>query len=183
MVSSVYLPVKTLGFSFKLTTGSVLLSGFVFALAMLLAATVAFAQDYPSGHGALELFDEKGMAEMPPLIHLWVNVMMGVFALGLLFVWNYPIARWLVGGFILTVILVLFVYPALNIPVLGGLIGLTHIVCWSPGLYCMLKTRPFFKEVTFYSVWAGVITAVILISFIFDIRDAGIYLAHIFGAA
>lgn len=183
MVSNDYLPGKILEFNLQQSAGSVLLSGFVFVICLIMASTVALAVEYSSGHGALELFDEKGMADMPPLLHIWVNVMIGVFALGILFVWNYPIASWLVGGFILTVIMVLFVYPVLNIPVLGGLIALTHIVCWSPGLYCMLKTRPFFKEVTLYSIWAGVITLVILISFIFDIRDAGIYLAHLSKAA
>jgi hypothetical protein len=45
----------------------------------------------------------------------------------------------------------------------------------------MIKNKPFMSEKSFYKYWSGLITAVIIFSFIFDIRDAAIYLDHILG--
>jgi hypothetical protein len=62
---------------------------------------------------------------------------------------------------------------------ISGYIATIHIIFWSPALYQLLTKRPFFGARSAFSVWSGVITFVILFSFVFDIRDAFIYLTHI----
>lgn len=88
-----------------------------------------------------------------------------------------------VGGFLATILIAGFLVPALGLQPLSGLFALVHLICWTPGLILLLRERAFLKGLSLYGVWAGVITAVILISFVFDVRDAGIYLAHMLGGA
>lgn len=146
-------------------------------------STVAQAQAvaYESGHQALQIWDDVAMKTAPPIIKGWLVVLLGSFALGLLFIWRHVAARWLVGGFVLMMVFGVFAIPALNLVPLSGLIALLHLVFWTPGLLLMLKERPFLKGFSFYSVWAGIITLVIIISFVFDIRDTAIYLDHMLG--
>lgn len=146
-------------------------------LTMLLISGSAHAIEYQLGHGALDLFDEE-MTTTPAWVRYWMMFMGLSFIAGLLFVWKHPVARWVVGGMILSVIAGNLITPALGLTKLNGLISLLHIVFWSPALYLLLKQRPFMGKPSAYSIWAGLITAVILFSFIFDIRDAAIYLAH-----
>lgn len=143
--------------------------------------TGAFAQTYERGHEALQLWDDQAMESVPPFIKYWLFFMLGTFALGLLFVWQHPIARWLVGGFLMTIVLTGFVIPHFEITLLSGLVALLHLICWSPGLYMLLKHKPFLAGLSPFSLWSGLITLVILISFFFDIRDAAIYLDYVSG--
>lgn len=152
-------------------------------LATVLVVGAVAAAEYPSGYKALETFDEKAMENLPAHIHYWLNAMLAAFAAGLAFVWHRPVARWVVGGFLATILIAGFLVPALGLQPLSGLFALVHLICWTPGLILLLRERAFLKGLSLYGVWAGVITAVILISFVFDVRDAGIYLAHMLGGA
>ncbi|WP_109354505.1 hypothetical protein [Sphingorhabdus sp. EL138] len=148
----------------------------------LIAATSAqAAAGYPSGHTALEVWDADGQANAPQWVQVWLMIMLASFALGLLFVWKRVEARWVVGGFITSLLVSGFAIPTLGLVPLSGLIALMHLIFWSPALYLLLKNRPFMKERSLYGFWTGLITAVILFSFIFDIRDAAIYLDHMTG--
>jgi len=159
----------------------------IFRLAMLLVLSLGVAsavvaqseQAYPVGSGALEIFDFDSMENVPQWVQVWMNIMMLSFVAGLLFVWKHVIARWVVAGFILGVVVGIGIAPQLGILPLSGFIALIHLIFWSPALYQLLTKRPFMGELSAYSVWTGIITAVILFSFIFDIRDAVIYLGHI----
>lgn len=148
----------------------------------LLLPAAAIAADYSSGHQALQVWDAEAQANMPQWIKYWLLGMVSVFALGLLFVWRHVEARWLVGGFIAGLLFSKFAIPALGLMPLSGLVALIHLVFWSPALFFMLKNRPFMQGFSPYACWAAVATGCILFSFIFDIRDSVIYLAHILGA-
>ena len=159
---------------------------YIYALALLslLVSSYAWATDYTKGHEALQIFDSEGMRLAPTWVKIWVGFMALSFVSGLLFVKQHSIARWVVGGFVFGFILT-SIAPLFNIVVLSGLIALIHIVCWSPGLYRLLSSRPFLtgeQKQTAFSIWCGVITLVIVFSFVFDIRDSAIYLGHIFGS-
>jgi len=56
-----------------------------------------------------------------------------------------------------------------------------HVIFWTPGLVMLLRKRTFLKEKSLYGVWTGLMTGVIVFSFIFDIRDSVIYLDHMAG--
>ena len=145
---------------------------------------VAGAQDvsgYESGPGALQVFDGDGMAATPLWVQVWIAIMLASFAAGLLFVWKQPIARWAVGGFIAPFVVGGPIYGALGWPFLSGAIALNHLIFWSPALFLLLTRRPFLSanHSTAFRIWSGVITFVIVFSFIFDVRDAVIYLGHV----
>ncbi|GJM02531.1 MAG: hypothetical protein DHS20C08_10320 [Rhodomicrobium sp.] len=141
----------------------------------------ALAEAYSSGHQPLEIWDGPAMETAPLWLQYWLYFMTAVLAAGLLFVWRHALARWIVGGTILMIFLVGFVAPWFGIPVLAGLASLAHVICWSPGVYLALKQRPFFSGFSPFAIWSGLVTLVILISFIFDIPDSLIYLDHVSG--
>lgn len=151
------------------------------AVMFALFAGTVFAQDdgYLRGNGALEIFDSEGFRLAPQWVQYWIMFMLASFVAGLLFVGREPIARWVVGGFAIGFFFLGVIAPALGIAGLSGFIALIHIVCWSPALYLLLTRKPFLQGRSPFQIWSGLITAVILFSFIFDIRDAFIYLRHI----
>lgn len=148
---------------------------------LLLIPWVAMAQDYQHGHNALQIFDAQGMDNTPRPVMIWISFMGLAFSAGLFFVRRHVIARWVVGCFVAGIVFAMGIAPIVGILPLSGFIALCHLVFWSPALYLLLKERPFIGQQTPYAIWSGVMTAVILLSFVFDIRDAYIYLTHSFG--
>lgn len=146
---------------------------------VLFAGTLLAQTDYGHGNGALQVFDAEGQANSPRWVMLWIMFMLASFVAGLLFVKNHPVARWVVGGFVVGMICLFVAQKGLGIPPISGFIATIHLVCWSPGLYQLLTKRPFTGPLSAFSVWSAVITLVILFSFVFDLRDAFIYLRHI----
>ena len=148
-------------------------------LITLASPVLAFAADYSSGHQALQIWDDQAKANMPTWVFYWLISMASVFACGLFFIKRHVEARWLVGGFVLGLFFSRFAIPALGLVPLSGLVALVHLVFWSPALYLMLKNRPFIKVKGIYSIWSAMATFCICFSFVFDIRDAAIYLSHV----
>lgn len=151
---------------------------------VFIATPWAMAQDasiYESGHGALQMFDADGRAGAPLWVKIWLGIMLATFATGLVFVWRHPIARWAVGGFIVGVAISGSVFEALGLPYLSGAIAIAHLVFWTPALILLIWKRPFLqaRESAAFRAWSAMMLAVILFSFVFDIRDAAIYIAHI----
>ncbi len=151
------------------------------ALTALWSAGGLAAEEFTKGPGALQVFDLEGLAATPLWIKLWLAVLVSTFLVGLfVFAWRRPIARGAAGGFLVSLATGHLVFGALDLPMLGGAIGLWHVVCWTPALVLLLWKRPFFDpaEGRWFRIWSGVMTAVIVISFVFDIRDAAIYIGH-----
>jgi len=149
---------------------------------ILAAATGALgAEEYAKGHGALEAFDAEGIVATPLWVQLWVGFMLVMFAIGLFaFAWKQPIARWLVGGFLLSALFGETLFNAMGLPFLSGSIAILHLVFWSPGFILLLIRRPFLDpaEGRWFRIWSGVMVCSIIFSYVFDLRDAVIYLNH-----
>jgi len=130
---------------------SVLITVWV-ALATLWSVGALGAEEFAKGPGALEIFDGEGFAATPLWGQLWLVFLVSTFA-------------------------------ALGLPMLSGSIAIWHLVCWTPALVLLLTPRPFFNpnEGRWYRIWSGVMTCAILISFVFDIRAAAIYIDHFSG--
>ncbi len=133
---------------------------------------------YSSGHGALQVFDEQGWQLTPQWVKVWIGIMAISFMVGIVFVKNHAPARWVIGGFIAGILFNQFGFAYLGLQPISGLIALTHLLFWTPGLYQVLREKAFLGKVSAYTIWAGWIALVIIFSFIFDIRDAAIYLQH-----
>ena len=156
------------------------------AVAVMGLGSAALAQttaDYESGHGALQVFDEAGIEAAPQWVKIWLMIMLGTFAASLLFVWRHPIAILPVAGILASFFLTSKIFDALGLPYLSGAIAIGHIVFWTPALVALLLRRPFLdgSQGVLFRLWSAAMTAVIMFSFVFDIRDAAIYLAHVMG--
>lgn len=151
------------------------------AISALIFAMPAMAQEYVHGNGALEIFDGEGLSNSPTWVKVWVFIMLATFASGLLFIWKRAEARLAVGGFLLGMGALSVLTGPLGLLPFSGLIAAVHIVFWSPALIALLSRRTFLKERSLYGFWTGLMTVVILFSFVFDIRDAFIYFRHIAG--
>ena len=158
-------------------------SCFAVLVLCLLLPILAFAEtEYTHGHGALQIFDEAGWEATPQWVKIWIGFMAATFIAGIAFVKNHIIARWVIGGFVLGIICGELFAKLLGIPPLSGYIALIHVIFWSPALYQLLTKRPFLGSRSTFTIWSGVMTFVILFSFIFDIRDAFLFLRHVMGA-
>ena len=153
------------------------------AVAVLFAGPVS-AEEYKSGAGALEVFDGPARAAVPAVLKAWLMLLIGTFALSVVFVWKKPLARWALGGLVVAMFASGPIFKALGWPVLGGGIALSHLVCWTPVLILLLWKRPFLNSAEWlpYRIWTGLLLIVIIISFVFDVRDAWKYVGHIMGA-
>ena len=147
----------------------------------ILFTTPAVAQTFEPGHKALQLWNAEAMERVPLAVEMWLYFMMAVLVTGLLFVWRHRGARWVVLGTVGIVLSFGFLVPALGMTPFTGLAALTHLIFWSPGLYLLLKERPFLSGVSPYAIWSGLAAFMIIVSFFFDIRDAAIYLDYISG--
>ena len=141
----------------------------------------ALAQTFEPGHKALQLWNAEAMDRVPPAVEIWLYFMMAVLVTGLLFVWRHRGARWIVLGTVGIVLSFGFLVPALGMTPFTGLAALTHLIFWSPGLYILLRDKPFLTGVSPYAIWSGLATFMIVVSFFFDIRDAAIYLDYMAG--
>lgn len=145
----------------------------------LLFAGPILAQVYESGHQALQVWDARAMTNMPLEVKVWLYFMLLTFVIGLAFVRTRVEARWVVCGVLLGLAVTKWVLPAMGFTMLSGLVALVHVIFWTPALYQLLRRRTFLRERSFYALWCAWVALVILISFVFDIRDSVIYLEHV----
>ena len=151
---------------------------FISLLTVLLSGGIVSAQEVEHGNQAMQLFDKQGFENSPQWVQIWVGFMMATFIAGLFFIKNHVIARWVVGGMLAGMTFGIIAGSVFGVPNYSGFIALIHVIFWSPALYQLLSKRPFLDERSAFTIWSGVITLVICFSFIFDIRDAAIFLNH-----
>lgn len=148
-------------------------------ISLILSTGTLSAEEIEHGHQAMQIFDKQGFDNSPQWVQIWLACMMASFLAGLFFLKNHVIARWVVGGFFAGMAFGAIAGNVFGMPNYSGFIALVHLFFWTPALYQLLTKRPFFEKRSAFTIWSGVITAVICFSFIFDIRDAFIYLTHV----
>ena len=135
---------------------------------------VIWAQD--SGHGALEVWDKEAMENVPVIIKAWLATMGVSFLLSAIFIKHHTTARLALAGFLFGLALTKFILPYFDIVVFSGLVATIHLLAWTPAYVLLLKDGHIMAFHSWYQRWRLWILAVIKISFIFDIRDAFIFL-------
>ena len=116
------------------------------------------------------------MASTSPAVQLWMNWMVVVFALSLLFVWKKVGARYTLAAVILGAICAFVIFKLTNDP---WLIGISHILFWMPLLPILYKveiSKPGFNWKTLYGIWLALLITTIVISLVFDFRDVAMVL-------
>jgi hypothetical protein len=139
------------------------------------------ADTFSHGHGALQVFDGSGFAATPLWVQAWLVFLVTTFIVSFAFALKRPIARWAAGGFIASTSLGQPLFALLSLPFLGGAIAIMHLVCWTPALVVLLAKRPFLdpNESKWFRVWSGTMVFAIAVSFMFDIRDAALYVEYV----
>jgi hypothetical protein len=107
--------------------------------------------------------------DVPIWLKIWLMwVLFPSFIASLLFVHRSNGARLAAAGFILSHIPM--AYHMFDVTV--GVVGIMHVVCWSPALYFLSKDRHMVELKTLYGMWIHVMLFVLAVSLTFDFRDA-----------
>jgi hypothetical protein len=110
-------------------------------------------------------------AATSPVVQIWMNWMLAIFAISIIFVWKYKGARWVLLALFLSIPAAYFLFQATKDP---WLLGLIHFVLWIPlGIHLLVVEikRPEVRIASIYGVWLVLLLATIVISLVFDFRD------------
>jgi hypothetical protein len=121
---------------------------------------------------------ETMMAEMnqqmlliSPGVQLWMNWMMICLGLSVLFAYKYNSARYIMGGFLLTIpaaMVIFYLFGSVH------LFGIPHLLIWTPLVWFVyradIKTNRI-KAKSVYGVWLRLAVLTMSISLVFDFRD------------
>ena len=111
------------------------------------------------------------MLVLPQWVQYWMNWMMFIFLVSVVFVWKFNAARYVFAAFILTMPVGLLVFYFTHN---AHLLGITHLILWAPLLFGLLKyeiKRDDFSFASLYGIWLGLLMLTISISLVFDLRD------------
>jgi len=105
----------------------------------------------------------------PTWVIIWVNAMVFVLALAIPFSFSYREARWILLGAVLGMLGTVGAYALFGYT---RLLGLGHILFWTPTLIYMITVRGWKTyEQTLFSRWLITAAIVIGISLAFDVVD------------
>jgi hypothetical protein len=124
----------------------------------------------------LRLWDNKARLSLPPGLLAWLAVLVTTFLCSAIFAGQHRAARWALGGFVVSHLIVLALSLAKSFTLRIGIVSLTHVTCWTPGLVLAVVEVLNGGANGFYEFWLYAIIVVTSISFLFDLRDAGGYL-------
>jgi len=128
---------------------------------------------------ALLVWNNQARLSLPPALALWLGFLVVVCLGSALFVRDFAAARWVLGGFVVSH-LVVFLLPAITtFTIRRGFVSLMHVACWTPGLIATIADAQGRQSNAMYAVWSYALIAVISISFLFDVRAACTYLYYL----
>jgi uncharacterized membrane protein AbrB (regulator of aidB expression) len=111
-----------------------------------------------------------------PAVKIWINWMMIIFLLSLIFTYKHVSARFIFISLFLTVPVAILIFNLTKSP---HLIGASHIIIWLPLAIYLIKTEIIGKLEqlkSVYGVYLILLLATIAISLFFDIRDTTLIL-------
>lgn len=110
-------------------------------------------------------------AATSPAVQMWMNWMVVIFVVSILFVRRYPAARVVLAGFVLSAVAGIVIF---KITGKVYLIGLSHILIWTPLAIYLLRyvlTARNFRAQSMFGGWIILLLATIIVSLLFDYRD------------
>jgi hypothetical protein len=115
------------------------------------------------------------VSNQPQWVQIWLNVLVGVLALSLPFSLVRVEARWTLLGFALGAASVLGLYAQFGY---SRLLGLGHIVFWTPLLaYLLARRRHWRVRETWAGKWIVAAICALMISLAFDYVDVARWIA------
>lgn len=132
----------------------------------------------PTLPSALWVWNNKARTSLPPGLMCWLAVLVATCLASALFVRDHASARWVLGGFVVSHLLV-FTLPLAKLFVMRrGVVSLLHLLCWSPGWVATLVAVWRQEGGALFLGWSVALLVVMGISFVFDLRDAGVYVGY-----
>lgn len=123
---------------------------------------------------AAQVSQSAYVATLPQWVPLWMNWMMIVLALGsLVFSFFKVEARWLLLAFAVSIVATFALGMSIG---WNGLWGTTHLVFWTPAAIYMYRRLEGINTNSVYGVWYLLALATVIISLVFDAKDAVQYL-------
>jgi hypothetical protein len=112
------------------------------------------------------------VGEVPVWLRIWLmGILFPVFLASLFFLRRSPEARFAAGGFVLShVPMMIHLFD-----VTVGVVGLMHLVCWSPAAVLLARRQPKVDPKTPFGLWVHAMLFVLVVSLAFDLRDALLY--------
>jgi hypothetical protein len=109
---------------------------------------------------------------VPDWLRFWLmGVLFPTFLASLFFLRRSTEARVAAGGFILSHVPMMLDLFQVTV----GVVGVMHLVCWSPALVLLTKKRPSVGLQSPFGLWVHAMLFVISVSLAFDLRDALLY--------
>lgn len=113
---------------------------------------------------------QADIAKQPQWVQIWLNVMMVVLpGMAAVFSFVRVEARWVLAGFIAGAAAMLGLYSQMGYV---RLLGLGHVIFWTPVLVYLLRRRPHWRvKETLSGKWIVLAVTVLTISLAFDYTD------------
>ncbi|MGB6043600.1 MAG: hypothetical protein WBF93_10630 [Pirellulales bacterium] len=124
----------------------------------------------------LLIWNNASRTSLPLGLMIWLGFLVLTCLASGFFVARHMSPRWVLGGFIASHVLVVLLFMTKRITMRRGLVSLTHLLCWTPGLVLTIADRQGRAGDVVYEIWSYALMLVISVSFIFDLRDAATYL-------
>mgnify|MGYP003652266246 FL=1 len=123
---------------------------------------------------AAQVSQSAYVATLPQWVPLWMNWMGIVLALGsIVFSFFKVEARWLLLAFAVSIVATFALGMTIG---WNGLWGTTHLVFWTPAAVYMYRRLEGINTNSVYGVWYLLALATVIISLVFDAKDAVQYL-------
>jgi len=111
------------------------------------------------------------LATMSEPVQIWMNWMMFVFLLSVVFLKTHKGARYALAALFLSIPVGFAVfYFSRNV----HLLGIVHLIVWAPLLLYLVKKEiksEQFNVKSAYGIWVSLLSLTIAVSLVFDIRD------------
>lgn len=117
------------------------------------------------------------MSVQPLWVQHWMNWMGAVFLTSIVFVWGHKAARCVLLTIALTMPMGLLIFTLSDTV---HLLGIGHMLLWTPLCYYLWRVEIRQPEFTFksvYGIWLALLIATMVISLVFDIRDVTLVFA------
>ena len=113
-----------------------------------------------------------------PALSWWIRWMIAIGYSSTVFaIAGHSAARWVLAAFVVNHVVAIFgpIFGPLP-PTSNGLISLTHVVFWTPAVVILARGLRTLNRQSVYGVWHLLALATMVISLLFDYRDAFRYL-------
>lgn len=142
------------------------------------SSTSQITDDTPN---ALQVWNNQARLSLSPPLAAWLALLVAVCLSSVFFVGEYTAARWVLGGFIASHLIVFLLPTVTDFVMRKGFVSLMHVICWTPGLAMIIGDVLQGPGGTSYAWWSYALIVVVAISFIFDVRDSYTYLVYLPG--